>query len=280
LSAICDNSGMSAAHLQRFRIVLVGTTHPGNIGSVARAMKTMGLSRLSLVAPVRFPAAEATAMACGADDLLVRAEIFPTLAEALVGVGTVVGTTARRRGLPWPVTTPREAMAELATLAAAGEEVALVFGRESAGLSNEEIGHCGRLLVIPTAPDFGSLNLAAAVQVLAYEARLAVGPLDNARPVPAVVARLRRPGEARATAGELEGFYQHLFATLAAVDFFDPAKPRRLVPRIRRLFHRASLLESEVQILRGFLTAVDRIARHRAPAPPAADDRAAEDRDP
>jgi TrmH family RNA methyltransferase len=260
--------------LARFRVVLVGTTHPGNIGAAARAMKTMGLARLSLVAPARFPAAEATAMASGADDLLVQAEIFPTLAAALAGVGIAVGATARRRGLPWPVAAPRDAAPALIGAAATGIEVALVFGREQSGLTNEEIAHCHRLLAIPSAEGFSSLNLAAAVQILAYEIRLAAATAEQAA---APIQQRAHHGEGPATGADLEGLFQHLFATLAAIDFYDPVKPKRLIPRLRRLFLRTGLLESEVHILRGILTAVDKLTAHRAQIGGLPDDGAGDD---
>ncbi|MGQ0656510.1 MAG: RNA methyltransferase [Chromatiales bacterium] len=233
----------------KVRIVLVEPTHPGNIGAAARAMRTMGLARLALVRPSQFPCAQATAMAAGADDLLVRARVCETLGEALAGCSLVVGTSARARRIPWPVLDPRAAARQVVQAAAAGE-VAIVFGREHAGLSNEEVELCQAVVQIPSDPDFSSLNLAAAVQVMAYELRMT--SLDSAHAVGDESSRDSLP----ATSDELARLYAHFEATLVQVGFLDPEKPRRLMRRLRRLFNRAGLDQNEVNILRGFLTAV------------------------
>ena len=174
------------------RIVLAGISHPGNIGAAARAMKTMGLDRLCLVAPGRFPAAEATVMAAGADDVLERAQVFDDVRSAVADCGLVVGTTARARHLPWRVLEPREAAAEIAAASATGE-VAVLFGAERTGLTNEEIELCQRLLTIPTGPSYASLNVAMAVQVVAYELLLASREGLQRAPIPDLAAR----GQAR-----------------------------------------------------------------------------------
>jgi len=227
------------------RIVLTGISHPGNIGSAARAMKTMGLERLCLVAPKRFPAAEATVMAAGADDVLRRAEVFPDVPGAVADCGLVIGTTARSRHLPWRTLEPREAAREIAEAAASGE-VAILFGSERAGLMNEEIELCQRLVTIPTGSDYASLNVAMAVQILAYEVRLA---LRGARQ-PAQV------GTPLASAREMERFYLHLEEVLEEIGFRDRTGAGHLMARLRRLFGRAAPDQNEINILRGILTTV------------------------
>lgn len=228
------------------RIVLVGTSHPGNIGAVARAMKTMGLQRLVLVAPKVFPAEEASARAAGAVDVLESARVCAGLDEALAGASFVVGASARLRSLAWPSIAPREAAARIVAETGSGE-AAVVFGRENSGLTNEELARCHALLHIPTAPALGSLNLAMAVQVVAYELFLASGaapalPPDRAQPA--------------ATAEEMEKFYEHLETALIAAKFLDPDNPRHLMRRLRRLFNRAQPDSNEVNILRGILAAL------------------------
>lgn len=240
--------GMDSA-LANIRIVLVEPTHPGNIGAAARAMKTMGLSRLALVRPKVFPSAEATAMASGADDLLVGAQVCGTLGQALAGCALAVATSARARRIPWPAQPPREAAARIIE-AARQAEVAVVFGREHAGLTNEELELCQAVTQIPTDAQFSSLNLAAAVQVIAYELRSAA--LSQAGPQPDEPAE-----DARMVASEdMERLYAHLEQIMIEVGFLDPDKPRRLMRRLRRLFARTGLDAQEYNILRGFLTAV------------------------
>lgn len=231
------------------RIVLVGTTHPGNIGAAARAMRTMGLERLSLVAPREFPSAEATARAAGADGVLEQARMYASLDEALAGCRFVVGASARLRALPFSTLGPREAAPRLIAEGRHGE-AAVVFGRESSGLSNDELASCHALLHIPTDAAYRSLNLGMAVQIVAYELRLAV--LDEAAPGPAA-KRL----DPLASVDELERFYGHLERTLVAAGFLNPANPRHLMLRLRRLFNRALPEEKEVRILRGILSALE-----------------------
>lgn len=242
--------------LSRIRIVLVNTSHPGNIGGAARAMKNMGLSQLVLVDPAVFPSAEASARASGADDILANARVVPTLEEALVGCSLVMGTSARDRSLPWPLLDPRACASKAVEDAQAGGEVALVFGREHAGLTNDELQRCHFHVHIPSAPEFSSLNLAAAVQVLAYEVRLAFLALPTS--VPAVAAE---PVAELATAEELEGFYGHMEAALVEIGFLDPEKPRHLMARLRRLYSRCRMERTEVSILRGILTETRKAAR-------------------
>lgn len=230
--------------LSRLRVVLIETSHPGNIGAAARAMKVMGLSRLYLVRPHQFPCAEATARASGADDLLTRAVVCDSLDEALVDCSLVMGASARLRSLPWPLSDARSAALRAAAGAVAGQEVALVFGREHSGLSNEELQRCHYLLHIPANPDFSSLNLAAAVQVVSYELRMA---LLGGEPLAADEGDY-------ASADELESFYAHLEQTLIAVGFLDPDNPRQVMRRLRRLYNRARTERVELNILRGILT--------------------------
>lgn len=229
------------------RIVLVGTTHPGNIGAAARAMRTMGLDRLSLVAPREFPSGEAKARATGAVDVLDAARVCATLDEALADCRFVMGASARLRALPWAPVPPREAAPRLLAESRHGE-VAVVFGRESSGLSNDELARCHALLHVPTDPAFGSLNLAMAVQVVAYELRMAF--LEGAAPA-------GEPVDRRASAEDLERFYEHLERTLVDAGFLNPANPRHLMLRLRRLFNRAVPEEKEVRILRGILSALE-----------------------
>jgi TrmH family RNA methyltransferase len=233
--------------MKQTRFILINTSHPGNIGAAARAMKNMGLEELYLVDPEVFPSAEATARASGADDLLARAVCVDTLEQAIGDTGLVIGASARSRTLPVPTLDPRQC-AELISQQAESTRSAVLFGRERTGLTNDELDRCHYLLQIPTNPEYPSLNIAAAVQVVAYELRVAAG---NTLSQP--------PGRHRlATAGEMELFYRHLEDTLIAVDFLDPDNPRQLMRRLRRLFGRVQPDENEINILRGILTAVQR----------------------
>ncbi len=232
--------------LDNVRIVLIGTTHPGNIGAAARAMKNMRLRQLWLVTPKLFPHAEATARASGADDLLATAQVCDDLDQALAGCRLVVGASARLRSLKWPQLDPRQSGRRLLQEAAQGE-VALLFGRESSGLSNEELDRCHYLVHIPANPDYSSLNLAQAVQVLAYELHMAsleeggTAPTEGERDV--------------ADAAAMEGFFDHLRRTMEATGFANPRQSTTLQRRLRRLFLRARPDQDEVNILRGLLNA-------------------------
>jgi len=233
--------------LARIRIVLSHTSHPGNIGAAARAMKTMGLSRLALVNPKYFPDAEADARASGAADVLEQAVVCQSLAEALRDTVMVAGMTARRRDLALPFSWARQGAAQLVGVAAQGE-VALVFGNESSGLSNEELSLCHLPIMIPANPDYSSLNLGAAVQLMCYELRLAA-ELPGEAP---------RGELALATMEEIEGLHAHLEKSAIASGFLNPAQPNRLMLRFRRLFARAGLEREEVSILRGLLTTFEK----------------------
>ena len=234
--------------LQAVRIVLVAPSHPGNIGGAARAMLTMGLDRLVLVDPRRYPDPEAVALASGATSVLDRVQIVPTLDAALAGCVLAVGLSARSRAFAGRVLAVRGAAAEAIAHAAYGD-VALVFGTEMSGLSNDELARCGIVATIPSSTDYASLNLAAAVQVVAYELRLtAMG--GEVWPAPRF---------APATCDEIEGLYEHGTRTLAAMRFLDPRMPKRLLQRLRRLFARAALEKEEVNILRGILARIDQL---------------------
>jgi tRNA (cytidine32/uridine32-2'-O)-methyltransferase len=230
------------------RIVLVGTTHPGNIGAVARAMKNMGLSDLALVNPRHFPHQDATARAAGATDVLDAARVVSTLSEALTDCVYVAGASARSRTINWPSMGPRDC-AERMMLESKEGKVAAVFGPEKSGLHNDDLDLCHTLLTIPTVPGFSSLNLAMAVQVLTYELRVAStfdgGPGFESEAPPA-------NGE------EMEQFYVHLEQVMTDLQFLKPDNPRYLMRRLRRMFIRARPDKNEINILRGFLAAIDK----------------------
>lgn len=235
------------------RIVLVGTTHPGNIGAVARAMKNMGQSDLVLVNPRYFPHADATARASGADDILASARVTESVEEALTDCTYVAGASARSRTIGWPAMAPRECAQRLVAETPNGRAAA-VFGPENAGLTNEDLDRCHTLLTIPTAPGFSSLNLAMAVQVLTYELRVAT--IENPGLVPTSDVPL-------ASGEELALFFAHLEQVLAVSGYLDPENPRLLMRRLRRLFMRAEPDKSEINILRGILASLDPDARDR-----------------
>ena len=235
----------------RIRVVLSRTSHPGNIGAAARAMLTMGFDRLTLVAPKRFPDPAAVALASGATEVLDAANVVATLDEALTGASCVIGLSARPREFAGRVMSIRDAAALASSEAAGNRDVALVFGTEMSGLTNDELARCNVVGVIPSNPRYASLNLAAAVQVACYELRLAAGNAD--------VWRVKR--FAPASHDEIEGLHAHAQRTLADVGFLDPAMPRRLMPRLRRLFARAGLEKEEINILRGILAKIDDLLR-------------------
>jgi tRNA/rRNA methyltransferase len=239
--------------LHRIRVVLCEPSHPGNIGAAARAMRTMGLSRLVLVAPREFPHPEANARAAGADALLEAATIADSLDAALGSATLAIGFTARRREFAGSARSAREAATEAIRHCDVGE-VALVFGGEMSGLSNAELARCQMVATIPGAAPHASLNLAAAVQVAAYEIFVAAQG-DAVWNAPAFQpARLE----------ELEALYAHAQRTLAAMRFLNPRQPRRLLPRLRRLFARTRLEKAEVDILRGILARIDQLLERRS----------------
>lgn len=235
---------------RHIRIVLVEPSHPGNIGAAARAMKTMNLDALVLVRPARFPDAEANARASGALDVLRQARVVDTLDEALQGCALVAGTSARQRDLGPPPLTPRACAAKLWD-SPPDTDVALLFGRERTGLTNEELERCHFLVHIPANPEYSSLNLAAAVQILAYELLLACSSIPETADDKASLASVE----------EMEGLYTHLESAAVASGFLDPQQPKHLMRRLRHLFNRAQPDPREINILRGLLTALLR-ARH------------------
>jgi len=232
---------------------MVGTTHPGNIGAAARAMKNMGLSDLGLVAPKIYPSAEANARAAGADDILDRAQVFASLDEALADRQQIIGASARLRTISWPQLDPKACAEKV--IGNADLKTAILFGRERTGLSNDELERCHYLLNIPCNPAFSSLNVAAAVQVVAYElfqaAQAAGSPVADAE-----AASLLANGE------ELESFHGHLLQTLHSIGFLHEKKSSpMLVRRLRRIFMRSGLEKADIHILRGILAAVQKRTR-------------------
>ena len=243
--------------LENIRVVLVNTSHTGNIGSAARAMKTMGLSQLILVDPVAPPDGKSSALAAGAGDVLANAKIVGTLAEAVAECGLVIGTSARSRTLSWPMLEPRECGEKLIS-EVPKYPVALVFGRENNGLSNEELQLCHFHVCIPANPDYSSLNLAAAVQTLCYEVRMAylnltrgqhpqTQPEDNDYPL----------------SEDLEGFYSHLEQTLIKTNFIIAKHPGMVMTKLRRLYNRARPESQELNILRGMLASIEKLTTHK-----------------
>lgn len=243
------------ADLGRIRIVLVNTSHPGNIGATARAMKNMGLQHLVLVAPQQFPSGVAVGRAAGATDILEHARVVSTLHEAIADCGLVVGTSARSRHIPWPVFDPWECGPRLVA-ATANNDVALVFGREDCGLTNEELQLCHFHVQIPADEDYASLNLAAAAMVLCYEIRKAWLDAEGRGPATERVLEEKWDREL-STHDDLERYMEHLERVMVRIDFHDPKNPRRLLARLRRLYGRIRLDKMEVNILRGILTAVE-----------------------
>lgn len=243
------------------RIVLVGTQHPGNIGSAARAMKTMGLQRLVLVAPEKVPDGDSFALAAGAGDVLAGATICAELHQALIGCTLVLGCTARSRRVALPETGPREAATNMVNTSGSAQ-VALVFGRERTGLTNEELQLCHGAVHIPANPEYSSLNLAAAVQVMAYEirmARLAGDAATNTPQAPVQAAAVQASHE------QLEGLYAQLAETLDAIDFHKGRAPHSAMRKLRLIFNRAGMDEREVRLVRGILADAQRMARLAAP---------------
>jgi len=233
--------------LKNVRIVLVNPSHPGNIGAVARAMKTMGLENLVLVNPDQFPHADATARATGAVDVLDHAQVVGDLDQALAECSLVCGASARLRTIAWPQLDARQCAQRIAS-ESPSERIALVFGRERMGLTNEELERCHYLVHIPTNPDFSSLNLASAVQVMGYECRMAFAARQEE-----VV-----PEAEFACVEDMDKFYDHLFEVLQQIEFYDPNKPKQLIRRLKRMFNRLRPDKMELNILRGILTSVQK----------------------
>ncbi|MEH6446940.1 MAG: tRNA (cytosine(32)/uridine(32)-2'-O)-methyltransferase TrmJ [Oceanospirillaceae bacterium] len=240
--------------LTNIKIVLVETTHSGNIGGVARAMKNMGMQDLVLVAPKTFPSDDATARAAGASDVLAQASVVESLADAIAGCELVFATSARERHIPWPIMDPREMASVIKSVKQADQyrQVAIVFGREDRGLTNEELHLCQYHVCIPSISEFSSLNIAAAVQVIAYELRMASIANESAE-LPQWGTKWDAP---LAEQQELELMFEHLETTMTATGFLDPQNPRQFMTRFRRLLMRALPDKIEVNIIRGMLTSV------------------------
>lgn len=229
------------------------TSHPGNIGAAARAMKTMGLSDLCLVQPKSFPDAQATAMAAHADDILQNAAVVDCLQAALADCHVVIGTSARQqRSLAQDVFDSRRCGELVAEKVALNQKIALVFGCERSGLSNDELAYCQHLVYIPGNPDYSSLNVAAAVQLLAYECRMAINQ-QGGQPL-----RDSTLSQDIVTSGDMQGYYQQLQNMMVASGFLDPGEPKHLMQRLRGLYGRTTLTRSELNILRGMLTSFEK----------------------
>jgi len=234
-------------HLDLIKIVLVATSHPGNIGATARAMKTMGLQHLCLVAPKTFPHPDAQALASGAEDVLLNAMIYPSLEAAVADCQYVYGTTARPRDLTWPMLTPSAMATSIKQQLPA--KIAIVFGRERTGLSNDELWLCQAGVMIPTSSAYRSLNLSQAVQIIAYELFKALGEADR------VAMNMDEPVVNQAAMNQ---FYQHLTDVLIAIEFMQANEPKRLMPKLKRLFNRVPIDAADMNILRGSLTQIMR----------------------
>ena len=251
--AVSEANKTTTGHeLSSIKVVLVGTTHTGNMGSVARAMKTMGLSQLCLVAPKTAPDGQAYALSAGASEILAAAKTYDTLADAVADCALVVGSSARSRTLSWPMLSPREC-GHKAVQEARGATVALVFGRESSGLSNEELQLCQYHVCIDANPEYSSLNLAMAVQIVCYEVRMAY---LAAQQQPVSVEQVNYP-----TSAQMENFYQHLESALNHTGFIIKQHPGVVMTKLKRLFTRARPEEAEYNILRGILTSMQRLEK-------------------
>lgn len=246
--------------LDQIRIVLVNTTHSGNIGAAARAMKNMGVTQLVLVDPIAEIDGDAIVRASGASEILDSCITVSSLDEAVAGCGLVIGTSARGRHIPWPLCSPRECADKAKKAVANNNSVALVFGRESRGLTNEELHKCNAHVHIPTNPDFSSLNIAAAVQVLCYEMRIAALEEEAADNDSKNKWGVEWDYE-MAPHGDMERFFDHLKDSLVDIGFLDPNTPKQLMTRLRRMFQRTALDTMEVSMMRGILAAVQRKAK-------------------
>ena len=256
-----DNAAVSA-HLSHVRIVMVNTTLPANIGSALRAMKTMGLSKLVLVAPKTYPHPDIDALAAGATDLIEQIEIVETLADAIKDCHLVFGTSARSRTIPWPLLDARPAAEKsISAVVNDQQEVAVVFGREDRGLTNEELAMANYHVTIPVNTDYGVLNVAQAIQVICYEMRMATlaaveSGKDETATMPVTDTKSMQWDEPLVTHEQMEQFYPHIEKMLAEIEFLDPKNPRLLPLRLRRLFGRIQLDRMEYHLLRGIFSRV------------------------
>lgn len=244
------------ADLSNVVVVMINTTHPGNIGATARALKNMGLSKLVLVDPKEFPTAKATWRAAGAKDVLDQVEVANSLDEAIKDCGLVIGTSARERRIPWPLITPRECGDRVA-VESKQHKVAILFGREDRGLTNEELQKCHYHVHIPANPEYSSLNIAAAIQVITYEIRMSALAPESGEPL-----KFDDWDVPPAKHEAVERYYEHLEQTLEKLRFLDPDNPRQTVTRLRRLFNRIRMDEMELSILRGMLTSIQNHMYH------------------
>lgn len=268
-----DSRHDNADCLQNIRIVMVNTTLPANIGAAARAMKTMGLSRLVLVAPKSFPHPDATALAAGAADILAQVDVVATLEDAIADCQLVFGTSARSRTIPWPILDARPACQHALTEAQQNRQIAIVFGREDRGLTNEELALANYHLTIPVNQEYGVLNVAAAIQVICYELRMSLlyqqhkgedmqtVAITAGEQMPVVNDIEMRWDEPLATQAQMQQFYPHLENMLADINFIDPDNPRLLPTRLRRLFGRIRLDRTEYNLLRGVFGRVQALSR-------------------
>ncbi len=256
-----DNAAISA-HLSHVRIVMVNTTLPANIGSALRAMKTMGLSKLVLVAPKTYPHPDIDALAAGATDLIEQIEIVETLADAIKDCHLVFGTSARSRTIPWPLLDARPAAEKsISAVVNDQQDVAVVFGREDRGLTNEELAMANYHVTIPVNTDYGVLNVAQAIQVICYEMRMATlaaveSGKDETATMPVTDTESMQWDEPLVTHEQMEQFYPHIEKMLAEIEFLDPKNPRLLPLRLRRLFGRIQLDRMEYHLLRGIFSRV------------------------
>lgn len=244
--------------LAQIRLVLVEPTHPGNIGAVARAMKTMGLTDLTLVNPKKFPHYEAMKRAAGAQDILEQAVVVNTLTQAIADVTLVLGTSVRDREVSWPTVCPRASAQKCAQHIdehVIKHKVAILFGRESSGLSNDEMDLCHWQIRIDANPEYSSLNLASAVQIICYEMRLAIGTDKHATTETTLTPAQKR--QLGATKAQLSGHLEHLKSTLETLDFIKAKPPTVLMRKLTRLYNKAQLTIEEVQILRGIYSAIN-----------------------
>ena len=236
--------------LDQFKVILSHTTHPGNIGATARAMKVMGLSKLRLVNPKHFPSAEATERASKASDLLTNAEVFNSTEEAIADCRLVVGASVRTRSLPTRLVTPRE-LTEIIAAKPENVPIALLFGTENSGLTNEELHLCHFQVYIPTNSDYSSLNLSQAVQLIAYELRLTFSGMQQL-PEQRVI-----DNERVINRNQLDGLLNHLKSVMVDVGYLNTAHQKQIDNRLSRLFSRSDMTESEFKILRGFLSSIE-----------------------
>lgn len=248
--------------LDRLRIVMINTSDSGNIGAAARAMKTMGLRQLVLVQPVEFPTAKATARASAAADLLHRARVVQTLDEAIGDCQLVLGTSARMRTIPWPLIDPRQGAAHVMN-EPEGADIAILFGREDAGLTNEELRRCHLHICIPGNEEYSVLNIGSAIQVICYEMRMAV-LAQQANPAATDLTGMQQWDEPLVSSEDMERFLKHFEETLLDIDFFDPNNPKQLMTRLRRLFLRTRMDRLEMNLLRGVLATVQKRVKERS----------------